>query len=121
MIVEASLRAAIQRLMTSHTYSMRLGQGTSQATLFAELIGLAPVPPTCQSTSIEHMKVNLPVCLDACSDHQTTSTIGLLFYNVRGPILTPVCSPDENTSRVAVQSKLRLITDGNPPPIILCP
>ncbi|GFU87014.1 hypothetical protein TNCV_4840601 [Trichonephila clavipes] len=45
---------------------------------------------------------------------QTTSTIMILFYNVRGPISTPGFSPDENTSRVAVQTESRLTIAENP-------
>ncbi|GFT12502.1 hypothetical protein TNCV_5093201 [Trichonephila clavipes] len=29
---------------------------------------LVPVPLTCQSTSIEHMKLDMPVCHDACPE-----------------------------------------------------
>ncbi|GFT71641.1 hypothetical protein TNCV_3021071 [Trichonephila clavipes] len=77
------------------------------------------VPLTCQSTFIEHMTVGMPVFQDACPDHQTTSNKVGLLDNVREPILTSGFSPDENTSRVTVQTESRLITEENLPPIVL--
>ncbi|GFW35040.1 hypothetical protein TNCV_5066061 [Trichonephila clavipes] len=51
------------------------------------------------------------VCNDACPDHQTTSIIVVLFDSVREQISTPRFSPDENLSRVDVQTESRLITE----------
>ncbi|GFS53310.1 hypothetical protein TNCV_3845121 [Trichonephila clavipes] len=59
-----------------------------------------PRPLTCQSSSIKYMKVGIPVCNDACPNHQTTSTIVILFDDVRRSIPTSGFSSHENTSRV---------------------
>ncbi|GFT77021.1 hypothetical protein TNCV_1099171 [Trichonephila clavipes] len=64
------------------------------------------------------MKIGMPVCHDACPDHQTTSTVVVLFDNVRKPILTNGFSPDENTSRVAVLTESQLITEENYSPYL---
>ncbi|GFT24220.1 hypothetical protein TNCV_2064491 [Trichonephila clavipes] len=82
---------------------------------------LVPVPLTCQRTSIKHMEDDRPVCHDAFPDHQSTSTIVVLFNNVKRLILTTGFSPDENTSRVNVLTESRLITEETPPLIIRCP
>ncbi|GFS77620.1 hypothetical protein TNCV_819381 [Trichonephila clavipes] len=82
---------------------------------------LVPILLTCQSTSIEHMKVSMPVCHDAYQDHQITSTIVALFDIVREPISTPGFFRGEKISRVSVQIESQRITEENSPPIILCP
>ncbi|GFV77252.1 hypothetical protein TNCV_444821 [Trichonephila clavipes] len=66
------------------------------------------------------MEIGMPICHDACPDHQRTSIIVVLFDNVKGPISTTGFFPDENTSRVTVQTEWRLITKENLHPIILC-
>ncbi|GFV95442.1 hypothetical protein TNCV_4574441 [Trichonephila clavipes] len=86
-----------------------------------ECKNLVPVQLTYQSASMKHMKVEIPVCNDACTNHQITLTIVVVFDNVRGLKSTPELSSNENTSRITVYTESRLITEENPPPIILCP
>ncbi|GFV89755.1 uncharacterized protein TNCV_827471 [Trichonephila clavipes] len=67
-------------------------QDCSWIRLFAKMVILCNL----KSTSIEHGKVRMPVYPDDCPNHQTTSIIAVLFYNVRGQISTP----GENTPKV---------------------
>ncbi|GFV59805.1 hypothetical protein TNCV_957041 [Trichonephila clavipes] len=110
MAIGAYLRGAIELPRTSHTCSLRLRSEDISDPLIVEYPTIAgckdnvPLPLTCQSTSIEHMKVGMFVCHDVCPDHQITSTIIVLYDNVRGWISTGF-SPDKNASRVVVQTK----------------
>ncbi|GFT21465.1 hypothetical protein TNCV_2307231 [Trichonephila clavipes] len=61
------------------------------------------------------MTVDMLVNYDAYPDHQTTFTLVIRFDNVRWLISTPGFCAVKNTSRVAVQTKLRLSTEKNPP------
>ncbi|GFV69775.1 transposable element Tcb1 transposase [Trichonephila clavipes] len=87
------LQAAIERLRTSHTCSMGLRLALSNTWKSVRPSAMIP---------------------------QATSSIVILFDNVRGSISTPGFSQEENTSGVSVQTESRLITEGNQSLIILC-
>ncbi|GFU94749.1 15-hydroxyprostaglandin dehydrogenase [Trichonephila clavipes] len=70
---------------------------------------------------MEPVKVDIPVCHDTFTDHQSILTIIVLADNVRGPISTTQFFPDESRSRVFIQTEARLITEENLLSIILCP
>ncbi|GFV96332.1 hypothetical protein TNCV_2869111 [Trichonephila clavipes] len=59
------------------------------------------------------MKVGMPIYHDAYLDNQTTSTIVVLFDNVRRPLSTPEFSLDSNMSRVSAQTESPLITNSS--------
>ncbi|GFV81871.1 hypothetical protein TNCV_1057581 [Trichonephila clavipes] len=65
---------------------------------------LFPLSLICQSISIESMRVGMPVCHDACLDHQTFFLIVVFFGKDRRPILSPSLPSDENVLKA--QSRL---------------
>ncbi|GFW48239.1 hypothetical protein TNCV_1108021 [Trichonephila clavipes] len=120
--IAAGLRTAIERVWTSHMCSIGLrsrdiaghvNRGISSDWRISSLYRYpVRVPPS---------NTGRLVCPSAMMAGQTISPLRPLWSFSTILISTPGFSPVENTSQVSIQTESRLITEGNQPPIILCP